>query len=82
MSEAGLTSPVVGELPDDVELATRAGHHFLLNHGAEPRVVRLAEQTVDLFHGVLHGTRIELRPFDALVLKSGTDHTENGNPHP
>ncbi len=78
LAQARLTSPVAGELPDDVELATRAGHHFLLNHGPESRVVHLTEQSVDLLTGEAHGTRLELHPYDAMVLKSGTD-TENGN---
>lgn len=77
VAEAGLASPVVGELPDDVELATRAGYHFLLNHGPETRVVHLTEHSVDLLSGEPHGTRLALRPYDALVLKSGADHTKN-----
>ncbi|MGF9650187.1 beta-galactosidase [Pseudarthrobacter oxydans] len=79
VAEAGLTVPVAGELPDDVELATRGGHHFLLNHSPEPRTVRLKEQSVDVLTGDSHGPDIALEPYGALVLKNNFDHIENGN---
>jgi hypothetical protein len=71
--------PVAADLPDDVELATRGGYHFLLNHSPEPRTVRLKEQSVDLLSGDSHGPDITLEPYGALVLKNSFDHTENGN---
>ena len=79
VAEAGLTVPVAAELPDDVELATRGGYHFLLNHSPEPRTVRLKEQSVDLLSGDSHGPDITLEPYGALVLKNSFDHTEIGN---
>ncbi len=79
LAEAGLTSPVVGVLPDDVELATRAGCHFLLNHSAEPRTVHLAEPSVDLLGQGGQGTRLDLKPYDALILTRSAGNTENGH---
>lgn len=79
VAEAGLTVPVAADLPDDVELATRGGYHFLLNHSPEPRTVRLKEQSVDLLSGESHGPDISLEPYGALVLKNNFDHIENGN---
>ncbi|TLM82500.1 beta-galactosidase [Pseudarthrobacter sp. NamE5] len=79
LTEAGITSPVVGELPHDVELATRAGFYFLLNHSPEPRTVTLTEQSVDLLTGEAHGLHVSLDPYGALVLKHSFDHIENGN---
>lgn len=79
VAEAGLTVPVAAELPDDVELATRGGYHFLLNHSPESRAVCLKEQSVDLLTGDSHGPHITLEPYGALVLKNNLDHIENGN---
>lgn len=79
---AGLSSPVAGELPDDVELATRGGYHFLLNHSPEPRAVALTEPSVDLLGGDAYGTNLVLGPHGALVLKNSADNTENGTETP
>jgi beta-galactosidase len=79
VTEAGLRVPVAAELPDDVELATRGGYHFLLNHSPELRPVRLTGESVDLLTGDSHGPDITLEPYGALVLKNSFDHTENGN---
>ncbi len=69
LAAAGLASPVVGELPSDVELATRGTCHFLLNHSPEPRAVHLMEQSVDVLTGAAHGPHLVLAPYGALVLK-------------
>jgi beta-galactosidase len=79
IADAGISSPVAGELPDDVELATRSGHHFLLNHGPEPRTVHLTEPFVDVFDDNRAGPRFDLKPYDALILTSSTGVTENGH---
>jgi beta-galactosidase len=79
VAEAGLTVPVAAELPNDVELATRGGYHFLLNHSPEQRPVRLTGESVDLLTGDSHGPDITLEPYEALVLKNSFDHIENGN---
>jgi beta-galactosidase len=72
-----VASPVRGELPDDVELATRGGCHFLLNHSAEPQAVHLREQSVDVLAGDTRGPELQLAPYGVLVLKD-TSATKNG----
>ena len=79
LAAARIPSPVAGMLPDDVELATRGGHHFLLNHSPEPRTVTLTGQSVDLLTGDACGLRLTLEPYGALVLKDSTAPLENGN---
>ena len=79
LAAARITSPVAGLLPDDVELATRGGHHFLLNHSPEPRAVALTEQSVDVLTGEAYGPHLTLEPYGALVLKDSSAHLENGN---
>ncbi|WP_432245217.1 beta-galactosidase [Arthrobacter sp. G.S.26] len=79
LAAAGLASPVVGELPSDVELATRGTCHFLLNHSPEPRAVHLTEQSVDVLTGAAHGPHLVLEPYGALVLKATPAPTENGH---
>jgi beta-galactosidase len=66
---AGLTSPVVGELPADVEVAPRAGHLFILNHGPAPQSVELEWESVDLLTGNTRGRQLTLPPHGVLVLK-------------